>query len=73
MSKRTAEELIEIVRVKREDYQPEAVEAAKKELDKRQVNSDQIEEFEQKLTEKDIKINTFCESIIRSGNPGAWR
>lgn len=55
MSKRTDEELIEIIKVKREDYQPEAIEAAEKEFEKRQINPDQIEQVEQELTEKETE------------------
>ena len=64
MSKRTDEELIEIVKVKRNDYQPEAVEAAEKELDKRQVNSEQVEQVEQELTKKEIKKNEIDSSKV---------
>jgi uncharacterized RDD family membrane protein YckC len=66
MSKRTSEELIEIVKVKRDDYLPEAVEAAEKELDKRQVNHDQIELVKQELTEKETKKKEFDKSKVTS-------
>lgn len=66
MSKRTDEELIEIVKVKRDDYQPEAVEAAEKELESRQVNPDQIEQVEQELTEKETKKKEFDSSKVTS-------
>lgn len=66
MSKRTDEELIEIVKVKRDDYQPEAVEAAEKELQKRQINPDQIEQVQQELTEKETKKKEFDSSKVAS-------
>lgn len=66
MSKRTDEELIEIVNVKRDSYQPEAVEAAEKELQKRQVNPDQIEKVKQELTEKETKKKEFDSSKVTS-------
>jgi uncharacterized RDD family membrane protein YckC len=66
MSKRTDEELIEIVKVTRDDYQPEAVEAAEKELEKRQVDSDQVEQFQQKLTEKETKKQELESSKVSS-------
>jgi len=66
MSKRTNEELIEIVKVKRDDYQPEAVEAAEKELNKRQVNPDQVEQVKQELTEKETKKKEFDSSKVTS-------
>lgn len=66
MSKRTDEELIEIVKVKRDDYQPEAVEAAEKELQKRQVNTDQIEQVQRELTEKETKKKEFDSSKVAS-------
>ena len=66
MSKRTDEELIEIVKVKRDDYQPEAVESAEKELQNRQINSDQIEQVEQELTEKETKKKELDSSKVTS-------
>lgn len=66
MSKRTNEELIEIVKVKRDDYQPEAVETAEKELESRQVNPDQIEQVKRELTEKEIKKKEFDSSKVTS-------
>lgn len=66
MSKRTDEELIEIVKVKRDDYQPEAVEAAENELQKRQVDPDQIEQVKQELTEKETKKKEFDSSKVTS-------
>jgi uncharacterized RDD family membrane protein YckC len=66
ISKRTDEELIEIVKLKRGDYQPEAVEAAEKELNSRQINLDQIELVKQELTEKEIRKKEFETSKVSS-------
>jgi uncharacterized RDD family membrane protein YckC len=66
MSKRTDEELIEIVKLKRDDYQPEAVQAAEKELELREVNPDQIEIVKQELTEKETKQREFDSGKVTS-------
>lgn len=66
MSKRTDEELIEIVKLKRDDYQPEAVEAAEKELESRQVNPDQIKEVEQELIEQETEKKEFDSNKVNS-------
>lgn len=60
MSTRTDQELVKIITVHRNDYQPEAVIAAEKEIEKRKIDISKIEEikdeieikeFENKLTE----------------------
>lgn len=66
MSKRTVEELIEIVQVKRDGYQPAAVEAAEKELESRQVNAEQIGQVQQKLTEKERRKKEFDSNKVSS-------
>lgn len=43
MSTRTDRELIDIVSISRNDYQPEAIKAAEEELSKRNINLDTIE------------------------------
>lgn len=66
MSKRTDEELIEIVKLKREDYQPEAVQAAEKELESRKINPDQIELVKQNLAKEESKKQEFDSSKVTS-------
>lgn len=67
MSARTDEELIEIVQVKREDYQAEAVAAAEKELQSRNVSPDQIKQVEQEYIEKETKGKE-----INAGKVSSW-
>ena len=45
MSKKTSEELIKIVTVDRDEYQPTAIEAAEKEIEKRNIDVKKIEEL----------------------------
>jgi uncharacterized RDD family membrane protein YckC len=66
MSKRTDAELIEIVEVKREDYQPEAVEAAEKELESRKISLDQIELLKQDIAIEESKKQEFDSSTVTS-------
>ena len=66
MSKRTDEELIEIVKVKRDDYQPEAVKSAERELEKRRVTPDQIAQVKKELTEKETEKKEFDSSKVSS-------
>lgn len=66
MAQKTDEQLIEIVKINREDYQPEAIEAAEKALKSRKVNLDQVENIERELTEKRIKKNKIDKSVVSS-------
>lgn len=66
MSKRTDEELIKIVSIKKEDYQPEAVEAAKSELNKRQVNPDKIEKVKLELAKQEKNKNEIESNKVTS-------
>lgn len=66
MSKRTDEELIEIVKIKRDGYQAEAVEAAEKELEKRKINPEQIEQIKQESTEKETRRKELDSSKVTS-------
>jgi len=52
MSKRTDEELIEILSLFKDDYQPDAIEAAEKELAKRNLSTETIETARQEIDEK---------------------
>ncbi|MBP1618337.1 MAG: hypothetical protein H6Q14_2164 [Bacteroidetes bacterium] len=67
MSNRTDEELIKIVTVDRNDYQTEAVDAAEKELKKRNIDETKIESVKQDIEEKETKDKEFESSIVSSG------
>ena len=54
MAKCSDSELLEIVTLLRDDYQPEAVEAAKLELEKRDLSSEQLENVKEKVNRKEI-------------------
>lgn len=56
MEKRSNSELLEIVTKLRDDYQPEAIEAAELEIKKRDLSTDQIEQAKQELKEKELSI-----------------
>ena len=56
MSQRTDEELIKIITVDKADYQPAAVEAAEKEIEKRQINIETItEKVKEEHAQEEIK------------------
>ena len=59
MSKRTDKELIKIVTVSRNGYQPLAIEAAEEEIRKRNIDSTKIEEIKSDLIIKIEKQNQF--------------
>lgn len=67
MSNRADEELIKIVTIQRADYQPEAVSAAEKELELRQVSSAKIETVKEDLTMKEEKQKAIDTSVVSSG------
>lgn len=67
MSEKTDDELIEIITLLREDYQPEAVVVAEKELKTRKVDSSKIETVKRVLTEKGTKQKEFDSRIVSSG------
>lgn len=54
MEKRSDSELLEIVTKLRNDYQPEAVEAAELVIKNRNLSTDQIEHAKQEIIEKEI-------------------
>jgi len=69
MSQRTDQELIKIVTLQREDYQPLAVEAAEREIDLRNIDMEKIEKLKQEFTkkrdeQKKIDLN-FVSSLTR--------
>ena len=53
MIKKTDSELLEIVTKLKDDYQPEAVEAAKEEIKNRNLSDDKIEQAEKEIIEKE--------------------
>lgn len=63
MAQRSDSELLKIVNELRNDYQPEAIEAAEIELISRSLNNDQIEnakkeiEFQDKITSENQRLN----------------
>jgi uncharacterized RDD family membrane protein YckC len=69
MLKRTDDELIKIVTVDKNKYQPLAVEAAEEEIKKRNIDSEKIEQVKIDLTTKIEKKNEFeakkVSSLIR--------
>jgi len=69
MSERTDEELIKIVTVEREDYQPIAVEIAEKEIEKRNIDTSEFQEIKDKSLnekqEKDKAESNVVSSMIR--------
>ena len=56
MNKKSDSELLEIVTKLKDDYQPEAVEAAEEEIKNRNLSEEKIEEAENEIIEKEIKI-----------------
>ncbi len=54
MEKRSDSELLEIVTKLRNDYQPEAVDAAELVINDRNLSTDQIEQAKQEIKEKEI-------------------
>ena len=56
MSKRSDSELLEIVTKLRNDYQPEAVEAAEIEIKKRNLSTEQIEKAKEEIIVKEISL-----------------
>ena len=61
MSERTDEELIKIVTIERDGYQPLGVEAAESEIEKRNIDTSQFEKIREKAKvekEQKEKINS---------------
>ena len=69
MSERTDEELIKIVTVKRDGYNPIAIEAAEYEIEKRNIDTSNFEKIKEKITiekeQKQIVNSNVVGSIIR--------
>lgn len=66
MSKRTDEELIKIVTIDKDNYQPLAVEAAEWEIKKRQLDIGMIEKVNKDLKTKIEEQNTLDSTIVNS-------
>jgi uncharacterized RDD family membrane protein YckC len=66
MSQRTDEELIKIVTIQRDDYQPIAVEAAEEEIKKRGIDTTKAEEIKTDLKEKIEEEKEFDSKKVKS-------
>lgn len=66
MSKRTNEELIKIVTVDRNGYQPSAIEAAEEEIKKRNIDTNKIEQIKVELTTKIEEQKEFVSKKVGS-------
>jgi len=66
MSKRTDEELIKIVTVGRDDYQPLAVEAAEQEIKNRGIDTTTIEQVKIDLTTKIVEQQQFDDKKVKA-------
>jgi len=67
MSKRSDAELIEIVKKFRDQYQPEAIEAAETELKKRDLTPDKIEAAKQEIKQKEDNIKNKADEPLGIG------
>jgi uncharacterized RDD family membrane protein YckC len=67
MSKRTDEELIKIITVDRDNFQPLAVQAAEEEIKIREIESSKIEEIKNILTLQYAKQEQLDSTIVGSG------
>ena len=67
MSSKTAEELIKITRISRDDYQPEALKAADSELAKREIPDQEIEDIIKRIIEAEGKAIEIENSTVGSG------
>lgn len=66
MSQRTDEELIKIVTIQRDDYQPIAVETAEEEIKKRGIDTTKVEEIKTDLEEKIEEEKEFDSKKVKS-------
>ena len=67
MSQRTDEELVKIVTIQRDDYQPMAVEAAEEEIKKRGIDTTKAEEIKTDLEGKLEEEKEFDSKKVKSG------
>jgi uncharacterized RDD family membrane protein YckC len=67
MSKRTDEELIKIVTIQKDDYNPDAVKAAELEIEKRKIDIQNFEKIKEKLTVDKKQIEKVDTNVVNSG------
>tara|TARA_R110001583_G_scaffold55092_1_gene167872 strand:- start:732 stop:1328 length:597 start_codon:yes stop_codon:yes gene_type:complete len=67
MSERTDEELIKIVTVERENYNPTAIEAADAEVEKRNIDTSEFEEIKEKATIERNQKQKVDSNVVGSG------
>lgn len=67
MSLKTTEELIQITQVTQDDYQEEALEAAKKELERRNISTQEVETMSQNIAETLKKNMEMERNTVSSG------
>ncbi len=67
MSQRTDEELIKIVTVEREGYNPTAIEAAESEIEKRNIDTSKFEEIKEVATAEKKQKEKVDSNVVGSG------
>lgn len=67
MSKRSDEELVKIVTVKRSEYNPIAIKAAEMEIESRNIDSSKFEEIKEKATIEKEQKQKIDENTVGSG------
>lgn len=67
MSERTDEELIKIVTVERERYNPTAIEAADAEVEKRNIDTSEFEKIREKVTAEKEQKQKVDSNVVGSG------
>jgi uncharacterized RDD family membrane protein YckC len=67
MSERTDEELIKIVTVERERYNPTAIEAADSEIEKRNIDTSELEKIKEKATVEKEQKQKVDSNVVGSG------
>ena len=67
MSERTDEELIKIVTVERERYNPTAIEAADSEIEKRNIDTSEFEKIKEKATVEKEQKQKVDSNVVGSG------
>ena len=67
MSERSDEELIKIVSIDRKKYQPEAIEAAELEIEKRKIDTNKIEQIKKETTTEKLKNEKVNSNTVGAG------
>jgi uncharacterized RDD family membrane protein YckC len=67
MSERTDEELIKIVTIERESYNPTAIEAADAEIEKRNIDTSEFEKIKEQATVEKEQIQKVDSNVVGSG------